>query len=137
MEPHKTANNGEAFESRVPEETSQLPEPVNPTVVPQPKRKKSSAWRVVWYITRFVLRMALGVALAAAVLAGYVAYVLASRFEVGYSPAALLLLQVLYVVSIAVGIAALCKRRFVCGLIGIAIPLLLPLCDLIVRLATR
>ena len=79
----------------------------------------------------------LAVVLAAAVLAGYVAYVLASRFEVGYSPAALLLLQVLYVVSIAVGIAALCKRRFVCGLIGIAIPLLLPLCDLIVRLATR
>lgn len=79
----------------------------------------------------------LAVVLAVAVLAGYVAYVLSSRFEVGYSPAALLLLQVLYVVSIAVGIVALFKRRFVCGLIGIAIPLLLPLCDLIVRIATR
>ena len=94
MEPHKTANNGETqaffptgeLQPIVPEETPVPTEPPKVTVVPQPKRKKTSPWNIVWYCTRFVLRMALGVALAVAVLAaGLIGYLTVTEYSPAYA----------------------------------------------------
>jgi len=66
-----------------------------------------------------------------AVIAVYILYVVLSG-----SPAAsvlLLLLQILFVGSIVAGLAALLFRRWICGLVAIVCPLLLPLFDLVVR----
>jgi len=43
------------------------------------------------------------------------------------------LLQALAAVSILAGLAALFARRWICALIAIVLPLLLPLFDLVVR----
>ncbi len=95
MEPHKTAKNGETqsfvpptaeLQPLVGEELPISTESVQPTVVPQPKRKKSSPWRFVWYITRFLLRMALGLALAVAVLAvGLIGYLTVTEYSPAYA----------------------------------------------------
>ena len=95
MEPHKTARNGETqsfippaeeLQPLVTEEVSRSAEPVEATVVPQPKRKKRSPWRYVWYISCFVLRMALGVVLAIAVLAGgLIGYLTVTEYSPAYA----------------------------------------------------
>lgn len=95
MEPHKTAKNGETqafvpatgdLQAVIPEEIPQPIEPMKATVVPQPKRKKTTPWCVVWYGTRFILRMALGLALAAAVLAaGGLGYLTVTEYSPAYA----------------------------------------------------
>lgn len=57
-----------------------------PTVVPQPKRKRTSAWKITWRITKFVLRMTLGVLLAAAVLvSGLLGYLTVTEYTPAYA----------------------------------------------------
>lgn len=64
----------------------QTNEPYVPTVVPQPVRKKRSAWVYVWYVTKFVLRIALGIALAAVVLGiGLVGYLTVTEYTPAYA----------------------------------------------------
>jgi Kef-type K+ transport system membrane component KefB len=67
-----------------------------------------------------------------AVIAVYVLYVILSSS--GAAPVLLLLLQIVVVVSVVAGLAALFARRWICGLFAIVCPLLLPLCDLVVRM---
>ena len=95
MDTHQTAKNGETQAFRpptaelqpiVPESSPNVPEQVEVTVVPQPKRKKNSPWRIVWYCTRFILRMALGAALALVVLAvGLVGYLTVTEYMPAYA----------------------------------------------------
>ena len=66
-----------------------------------------------------------------AVIAVYVLYAISSSS--GAAPMLLLLLQILSVASIVLGLAALFRRRWICALIAIVCPLLLPIFDLVVR----
>ena len=89
MEPHKTENTGESrpfADPLIPKDFISEEEPVKATVVPQPKRKKASPWRIVWYISKFVLRMAIGVALAMVVLAaGLIGYLTVTEYTPAYA----------------------------------------------------